>query len=145
MRNPYHVSKRKGSEEPVQQGKDDTLRRKRKSKRSKFNLSRSWLPEFLSWLLALCLFAAIVGTLFAFDGENEPRWKFGITLGPLVSIFATIGGSVLMLPVRSAMGEVKWMWFLRERPVADFETIDMASHGPGGSFLLLVKRKGGFV
>jgi hypothetical protein len=50
-----------------------------------------------------------------------------------------------MLPVGSAMGELKWTWFLRKRPIVDFETLDSASKGPQGSLLLLLKRRGGYV
>jgi hypothetical protein len=49
-----------------------------------------------------------------------------------------------MLPVGSAMGELKWMWFLHKRPLPDFEMLDSASKGPQGSFMLLLKRKGGY-
>jgi hypothetical protein len=143
LRNTQYINNRDSSPEPTQQGKGETIPKKFKPAHSKFNFSTSWLLEILSWLLALCLFAAIVGILFAFDGNAKPQWKFGITLGALVSIFATLGASVLMLPVESAMGQLKWMWFLQQRPVADFETLSKASHGPGGSFLLLLKRKGG--
>lgn len=86
---------------------------------------------------------ALIGILAAFDGASVPRWKFGITLGALASLFASLGGYILMIPVGSAIGQLKWIKFQRMRPLADFESFEKSARGPWGSFLLLVKRKGG--
>lgn len=105
--------------------------------------SASWTKEFLSWLLALAFFGALVGVLAAFNARSVPHWKYGITLGAIASLFATLTSWCLMLPLTAALGQLKWMWFERERPISDFETLEKAGQGPQGSLVLLCKGKGG--
>jgi len=42
-----------------------------------------------------------------------------------------------MTPVAECISQLKWNWFEKERPLADFETFDKASRGVLGSIYLL--------
>lgn len=102
-----------------------------------------WLWEWLAWLMALLAIAAIVGVLLAFDNKSIPEWPYGITLGALVSVLATIATVGLAEPLAAGLGQTKWIWYTKERGLADFELVDGASRGPIGSVWLVLKGKGG--
>lgn len=102
-----------------------------------------WLLEWLSWSVALIATAGIVGVLVAFDQKPIPQWPYGITLGALVSLLATIANVGLAGPIGAGLGQAKWLWFRKERKMADFELIDEASRGPYKSAILLARGKGG--
>ncbi|KAI0184134.1 hypothetical protein EV127DRAFT_375510 [Xylaria flabelliformis] len=53
--------------------------------------------------------------------------------------------SLLLKPIDSAIGQVKWLRSLQKRPIDDFRVIDAASRGPWGGVQLLASRKGGYV
>jgi hypothetical protein len=124
-----------------------TLSEKTPGRRHKFNhvVSKYWLVGISAWILALLIFGGLVGVLKAFDGANVPKWRFGITLGAIASLFASVGGYILMIPLSSALGQWKWLWCRTTRPVSDFTVIERASRGPLGSLLLLFRWKGGYV
>lgn len=101
-------------------------------------ISDWWWWELASWLLSFCCFSAIVGLLLYYDGKRQPTSVVkGITLNALIAIFAAIAKASMILPVSEAIGQLKWIWFRRERKLYDFITFDNATRGPWGSFMLL--------
>ena len=95
------------------------------------------------WVASLAFFLAIIATLSSFDGRQSPELKNGITLNTIVSILATLGTFMLMIPVAAALGQMKWIWFMQEQPFEDFQILDEATRGPLGSVTLLASRRGG--
>lgn len=106
-------------------------------------LSR-WLWELAASLLALILLLAIVAILVPHDGDEQPDWPH-VTLGGVVAFIGTIIAAALAVPVASGLGQLKWGWFERERPLADFDVFDEASRGPWGGSKMLLKHRGGYV
>lgn len=102
-----------------------------------------WLWEWIAWLIALLAIAAIVGVLVAFDNKSVPDWPWGITLGALVSVLATVATVGLAEPLAAGLGQARWLWYTEERRLADFELVDNASRGPVGSAWLVLRGKGG--
>lgn len=102
-----------------------------------------WLWEWLAWFVALLAIAAIVGVLLAFDNKSISEWPYGITLGALVCVLATIATIGLAQPLAAGLGQARWIWYTENRRLADLELIDSASKGPIGSVLLVLKGKGG--
>ncbi|KAF2115457.1 hypothetical protein BDV96DRAFT_492941 [Lophiotrema nucula] len=101
-----------------------------------------WWWELFSWLVAFMCVAAIVGVLAFYDGKRQPDFIVpGVTLNAYVSVFAAIAKAALILPVSEAIGQLKWMWFQRDRKLWDFHTFDGASRGPWGSLMLLSTTK----
>jgi hypothetical protein len=43
------------------------------------------------------------------------------------------------------ISQLKWSWFSRDRPLIDFEQFDLASRGPWGSFLLVLRLQSRYV
>ncbi|KZM21661.1 hypothetical protein ST47_g7179 [Ascochyta rabiei] len=109
-------------------------------------LSQTWLwwkLEILSWCGSFCCFVAIVVVMRSFEGQPLPHLQFGIAPNAVIGVLATLTELLLVVPVRTGIGQVKWLQAVRKRPMDDFRSIDEASRGPWGSILLLTQRKGG--
>ena len=104
-----------------------------------------WKLEILSWIGSLCFFVATIIVLRVLDGRPIPELSFGITPNAIIGLLATFAEFLLIVPVNSAIGQIKWLQALRRRPMDDFRAIDEASRGPMGSVMLLARRKGGYV
>jgi hypothetical protein len=76
------------------------------------------------------------------DGRPLPNTKIGITPNTIVGLLATFLELSLVVPVSSAVGQIKWLRALRARPMQEFSTIDEASRGPWGILLLLARHSG---
>jgi hypothetical protein len=102
-----------------------------------------WLFEIISWMFSAIMMSTILIVLVHYDGRETPRFKAGINLSSLLSILASLAKSALLLPTASALAQLKWNNFngSQSRKMIDFETIDSASHGAWGSFLLLARSK----
>jgi hypothetical protein len=97
-----------------------------------------WLFEALALWLSSVSLAAIVIILVVHVNRPLPRWPLSITINALISVFAVIMKSALLVPVASAIGQSKWYWFGgRPHPLADIQVYDDASRGPWGSLLML--------
>ncbi|QDS69498.1 hypothetical protein FKW77_006844 [Venturia effusa] len=102
-----------------------------------------WLLEIISWSFSALCMVAIMGILVAYDGHTIPHWPLGLTINGFISVFSNIAKSALLLSTAESLGQLKWNWFKEEpRSLMDFERIDMASRGPWGAFLLLIRHKG---
>lgn len=71
-------------------------------------------------------------------------WNFHIgslTVQPntVIAVLTVIGQSLMMVPVTSALGQLKWDYFKRPRCLYHMQLMDDASRGPWGSFLLLLR------
>ena len=111
------------------------------------NVIERWLLEIVSWLISAICMGAIIAALIVLQDQPASRWPFdgaGLTLNAFVSILSRIAGAALLLPVAEALGQLKWIWFIRgdSKKMWDFEMFDNASRGPWGAFLLLIHTKG---
>ncbi|UPK97178.1 hypothetical protein LCI18_008113 [Fusarium solani-melongenae] len=79
----------------------------------------------------------IIVVLAHFDQKGLPDWPLSITLNSFLAFFTTLIKATFMLPVSTAISQMKWSWFLQDRPIYDFHIIDQASRGLLGSFMLL--------
>ncbi|KUL83997.1 hypothetical protein ZTR_07092 [Talaromyces verruculosus] len=102
-----------------------------------------WKLEILSWIGNLCSFIAIIVVLNVLKGRPLPDLQYGITPNAILTLLATFGQALLIAPVSSALGQMKWLQALEKRPMDNFETLDKASRGPLGSAFLIADRKSG--
>ena len=100
-------------------------------------LAKVWAWELAALGAATGLVAAIFAILAHFQGQQLPSWPFQINLNTLVSLLATIMRALLVFPVASVIGQSKWLWYHRNRPLAHMNDFDQASRGPTGSLKLL--------
>lgn len=100
-----------------------------------------WLWELLSWVVSAVCMGIIALILLLSDDKSMPASD--ITLNSIISVLSGVAKAALLLPTAECLGQMKWSWFWRDtKKVEDFETFDMASRGPWGSFVLLWRTKG---
>ncbi|KAL6354154.1 hypothetical protein LRP88_12488 [Fusarium phalaenopsidis] len=58
-------------------------------------------------------------------------------MNSFLAFFTTLAKAAFMLPVSAAISQTHWSWFLRPRPLYDFQVLDQASRGAWGSMTLL--------
>ncbi|KAL6703501.1 hypothetical protein ACN47E_009599 [Coniothyrium glycines] len=105
---------------------------------------RLWLFEAGASLFSLIIFAVILGILKWYDNEfygdasttagspkNRPR------LFPVLAILGAIMRAAMLLPVATAIGQLKWGWFRQGRRLLDMERFDEAARGILGSAKLI--------
>lgn len=102
-----------------------------------------WWWELGSWFVSFSCVTTIIALLLYYDGRKQPNHVIkGITLNAFIAVFAAIAKAALILPVSEAIGQLKWIWFRRERRLIDFLLFDNASRGPWGSLIALRITKG---
>ncbi|KAH7083222.1 hypothetical protein BKA63DRAFT_502502 [Paraphoma chrysanthemicola] len=111
------------------------------------NVFERWLLEIVSWFISAICMGAIIASLIVLQDKPASKWPFdgvGLTLNAFVSILSRIAGAALLLPVAEALGQLKWIWFVKgdSKKMWDFEMFDNASRGPWGALLLLIHTKG---
>lgn len=113
---------------------------------SKHLNSGSWKVEIVSYIIAVCSFAAVVGVLAHYNGKKMPEWPTGMTLNTLIALLTAIANAALASPLQQGISQLKWISFKRKsRPLTDMEVFDDASRGVWGSIKLLTLRRGGYV
>lgn len=73
------------------------------------------LTEFLATLVSFVCFGAIVGILIHFNGRQIPRLARGITLNGLIAFVTTVARSLVLVPVSSGIGQLKWIWLAQRQ------------------------------
>ena len=102
-----------------------------------------WAMEIIAWCFSAACMATIVGVLRAYNGSSPPHWRLGLSLNAMIAVLSGFARSALMLSTAEALGQLKWNWFRKApRSMLDFERLDMASRGPWGSLLLLMRLRG---
>ncbi|KUJ14941.1 uncharacterized protein LY89DRAFT_720369 [Mollisia scopiformis] len=85
---------------------------------------------------------AIIGILLKFRGRALSDRPYRIKLNTLVSIFAQISSTALVVSLSECISQLKWLWFAqRNQPLSDFDTFDEASRGPLSSVVLIWKTR----
>ncbi|KAG6357754.1 hypothetical protein INS49_013633 [Diaporthe citri] len=98
---------------------------------------RLWLWEILSITVAALALVAIVITLVLHRDHPLPKWPSAITINALIAVFTAVFKACLMMPIAEAIGQLKWLWYQKSRPLRHMEHWDLASRGPWGSMLLI--------
>lgn len=92
-------------------------------------IQQLWLWEVLSIAVAALSLAAIVITLVLRRGRPLPKWPSAITINALVAVFTAIFKACLMMPIAEGIGQLKWLWYQKSRPLRHMEQWDLASRG----------------
>ncbi|KAI9157919.1 hypothetical protein HJFPF1_05904 [Paramyrothecium foliicola] len=104
--------------------------------------SWTWGFEVLSLVFGAACVAAMIVILGYMDGRALRAWRMPIEPNSLVAVFTTLAKTALMIPVASAISQMKWLWFERPRRLADLAAFDAASRGPWGAAELVVRTRG---
>lgn len=104
----------------------------------------TWELELWALVGSLLSFTVMVAVLAIFDGRPIFDWK-NVTLNAIISVLSVTMKAGLTFAIAESIGQWKWMLFSRgERPLMDFERIDMASRGPWGSLRVLLRMHSDF-
>ncbi|KAF6831307.1 hypothetical protein CPLU01_06864 [Colletotrichum plurivorum] len=77
-----------------------------------------------------------------FNNKPLPQWPLGLTLNTAITLLATFARAAFIVPVSESLSQLKWLWYLRARPLKDFQDFDAASRGVWGSVQLAKTTKG---
>jgi hypothetical protein len=90
-------------------------------------------------------FLAIVATIYSYQGRPLPEWPYHLTVNTLIAIYVVILKAALLLVTAQGIGQLKWRWFERERPLIHLADFDDASRGVWGSLNLLWMLKARYI
>ena len=123
---------------------DDSRAEKAQLAPTKLRSKEPW-PALWSWeifgsLMSIACMVAIVAILGAMDGKPRDHWTLRfVTPNALIAVFSTIAKSSMLMAVAGGIGQLKWVYFQkRPRRLAELQTFEDASHGPLGSFRLMM-------
>jgi hypothetical protein len=125
----------------------------------------AWWLELASLLLAIAAFIAIAITLYKYNQQEQPAWRYSINLNTLVAILSTVLRACMVVVVEEGnallfkhnfvtllkyswslvVSQLKWMWFHKPRPIRHLAYFDTAAHGPWASLVLGFRIKRMFV
>lgn len=101
-------------------------------------LKDHWAWEISSLALSLVTLIAISIVLRILDGKRLSWWKSSISPNSLVSVFAAVSKSAMILSITECISQAKWLYFLQERRrLYTLQLFDDASRGPLGSLVFL--------
>ncbi|KAF2473179.1 uncharacterized protein BDR25DRAFT_129425 [Lindgomyces ingoldianus] len=103
--------------------------------------SKFWLWEMFACLISLGVAGVIYWQLKTLDGQLIWYWDYGWSPTSGLAFAVTITKASMMIPVASALGQLKWHWFRTSRKLDGMEHFDEASRGVLGSLRLLWRLK----
>lgn len=103
-----------------------------------------WLLEASASLLSLVIFTTIIAVLVVYDDRiygDASTINSNLSkrpdLFPALAFLSAIMRATMLLPVATAIGQLKWSWFRSARRLIDIERFDEAARGILGSAKLM--------
>ena len=112
------------------------------SKHGRAEVFSIWWLEMICSAIFCGALIAIAATVYSYEGRPLPEWPYHLTINTLIAIYVVILKAALLLVIAQGLGQLKWRWFDRERPLSDLTSFDDASRGAWGSLSLLWTLKG---
>lgn len=99
---------------------------------------QNWWLELLCCFLTIGALLAIMATVLPYEGRPLPNWPYNLSINSLISIYVVILKAAMSVVLAEGLGQLKWTWFRKTRPLTDIARFDEASRGSiWGSILLL--------
>lgn len=98
---------------------------------------RQWKVEIACWFVGSLCVGAIGFLLGFFQNRSLGDWHSKVKLNAIVSVLSQAAEALLLSAVCTALGQLKWKWYLTKRRLEDMDTFDEASRGAKGSLQLL--------
>lgn len=99
--------------------------------------SNLWVWEIAACLISVGIAALIAWQLKKLDGQSTYVWDYRWSPTSSLALAITIAKAAMLVPVASALGQLKWHWFKTPRKLDGLEHFDEASRGVLGSLRLL--------
>lgn len=99
-------------------------------------LKNWWLEVGASFLFLVSL-GAVIATLYPHQGKPLPKWPYHLSVNTVISIYVVVLKSTILLVTAEGLGQLKWQWLQRSRPLRDLVQYDDATRGPLGALGLL--------
>jgi hypothetical protein len=96
-----------------------------------------WLWEILGMSLSIICECVVIWLLIYMDKSPLSKWNGPISFNAMISIFAVIAKSAVLVPVAECISQLKWHHFETARALKDMDVFDRSSRGPLGSLELL--------
>jgi len=113
--------------------------------KAKFRLrdvgARWWIYEIGASIIALSLAGVIFYHLKKLSNEPTTRWTWPWGVASVLQFAVTVMKAAMMVPVASALGQLKWHHFRRFQKLSEMEIFDESSRGILGSIRLLFRLK----
>ena len=103
----------------------------------KSHIFKNWWLEIGACFLFLVSIGAVIATLHPHQGKPLPKWPYHLSVNTVISIYVVILKSTILLVATEGLGQLKWKWLKRSRPLQDLVQYDDATRGPLGAFGLL--------
>lgn len=88
----------------------------------------TWFWELFAVSFSVLCLTAILCILLVYDGKASPSLPRELTLNTIVSVLATASKSSLAFAAGTAIGQLKWTWFHKEKkPLHHLQSIDDAA------------------
>jgi hypothetical protein len=98
---------------------------------------RDWWVELLATALFVFDFSILIAILRAYQGKPLPEWPLNFTFNTALSVLGAIFRGPVLFIAAEGIGQLKWQWLSKKRPLSDISYYDDATRGPWGSTKLL--------
>ncbi|KAH7395883.1 hypothetical protein BKA64DRAFT_577223 [Cadophora sp. MPI-SDFR-AT-0126] len=132
----YSVSGNEGST------KSQSFRVEQQSQSRILGAVKDWKVESFCCVFGLVSLGAIAATLAPFQNRPLPQLPYEISLNSLISLYVIMLKTAMFVILCSGLGQLKWTWFSRTRPLQDLERFDEASRGAWGAAKLIFSLRG---
>lgn len=93
------------------------------------SIQQLWLWELLSIAVATLALVAIVIILMLRRDRPLPKGPSAISINAVIAVFTAIFKACLMMPIAECIGQLRWLWYQKSRPLRHMEQWDLASRG----------------
>ncbi|KAF2019627.1 hypothetical protein BU24DRAFT_419239 [Aaosphaeria arxii CBS 175.79] len=96
-----------------------------------------WWWELLACVPIIASFSGLIAILRAYQDRPLPKWPLGLSFNTALSVLGLVFRTPALFIAAEGIGQLKWRWFSKERPLSDLSAYDEATRGPWGSTKLL--------
>lgn len=122
---------------PTKNRSSEFLRGKEPGTPNRRHQLRHWRWEALSLLLSAGCVVAMAVLPACYDGATVDEWPLSINLSTVIALLTITMRATMLLAVAEVLGQMKWRFFDRRRPLADIQNFDHASRSIFGSAKLI--------
>ncbi|KAF6812290.1 hypothetical protein CPLU01_14926 [Colletotrichum plurivorum] len=98
-----------------------------------------WRSEFFALFISLSAFAATLAISGAFNEKLQPKLPTGINITTFISVCSAVIRAAMVFVLAEVIGQSKWCWMEKPRPLRHVDHFDQAGRGARGSLKFLFR------